>query len=100
MDVHLPVKTSPSIAGDPARRQDELLAIVDQLSSELHPQQARGGEVTLSSRLERDLGIDSLGRTELVLRLEREFATRLQVGLVGEADTVNDLLLALQQAKP
>ena len=87
-------------ADEPAMRERQLLAIVGQLARELHPQQSRISEVLLSSRLARDLGIDSLGRTELVLRLERAFGTRLQISLVGEADTVGDLLRALEQAAP
>ena len=79
-------------------RERNLIAIVDQLARELHPQQARRGVASLSSRLERDLGIDSLGRTELVLRLERSFGTRLPIALVAEADTVDDLKRALEQS--
>ena len=37
----------------------------------------RSWTVSPSSRLERDLGIDSLGRTELILRIERSFRVRL-----------------------
>jgi non-ribosomal peptide synthetase component F len=79
-------------------RTRHLLAIVGELAHELHPQHGRAGEASLSSRLEKDLGIDSLGRTELVLRLERVFGARLPIGLVAEADTVSDLLRALEQA--
>jgi non-ribosomal peptide synthetase component F len=53
----------------------------------------------LSSRLEKNLGIDSLGRTELVLRLERAFGAQLPIKLVVEADTVGDLLRALEQGR-
>ncbi len=83
---------------DQGTRERNLLAIVGELARELHPQHVRAGQISLSSRLERDLGIDSLGRTELVLRLERAFGARLPIRLVGEADTVGDLLLALEQA--
>jgi 1-acyl-sn-glycerol-3-phosphate acyltransferase len=86
-------------AADPVERERVLLALVDELARELHPRHARTTEVFLSSRLERDLGIDSLGRTELILRLERAFGARLPISLVGEADTVGDLLKALDQAR-
>src|SRR6516162_9008630 len=85
-------------AADPAQRERDLLAIVGDLARELHPQHSRANEISLSSRLEKNLGIDSLGRTELVLRLERAFGARLPINLVAEADTVGDLLGALQQA--
>jgi acyl carrier protein len=64
---------------DPAARERDLLAIVGGLARELHPQHSRVDEISLSSRLEKDLGIDSLGRTELVVRLERAFGARLPI---------------------
>src|SRR5688572_5198917 len=48
----------------------------------------------------RELGIDSLGRTELVLRIERTFRVRLQVTAVAEMETVGDLLKAVESAAP
>jgi len=80
-----------------AARERDLISIVHALVREL-----RGGrpiEVALASRLDRDLGIDSLGRTELVLRLERAFQVRLPTQVIGEAETVRDLLDALGEAK-
>jgi acyl carrier protein len=84
---------------DPATRERDLLAVVGDLARELHPQYSRVDEISLSSRLEKNLGIDSLGRTELVLRLERAFGARLPINLIAEADTVGDLLRALEQAR-
>lgn len=75
-----------------------MLAIVGELAHELRPQYARPAGISLASHLERDLGIDSLGRTELILRLERGFGVRLPIRLVSEAVTVGDLLSALDQA--
>jgi 1-acyl-sn-glycerol-3-phosphate acyltransferase len=74
-----------------------LIAVVAELVRELHGAKASALDVTLSSRLDRDLGIDSLGRTELILRIERRFRARLPVSIMGEADTVGDLLTALRQ---
>ena len=79
-------------------RERDLTAIVEELSHELHPQHSRRANISLSSRLERDLGIDSLGRTELVLRVERAFGVRLPISLVADADTLGDLVRALEQA--
>jgi 1-acyl-sn-glycerol-3-phosphate acyltransferase len=87
-------------ARDEGTRESKLLAVVGELACELHPQHSRVGEISLGSRLEKNLGIDSLGRTELVLRLERAFGARLPINLIGEADTVGDLLRALDQAGP
>jgi acyl carrier protein len=85
---------------DSISREHQLIAVVRELVRELHPQRARVIDVSGSSRLERDLGIDSLGRTELILRIERAFRVRLPGAIVGEAETVSDLLHALEQAHP
>jgi 1-acyl-sn-glycerol-3-phosphate acyltransferase len=92
------VRNSPT--QDAAVREQELIAVVSELVHELH---ANGGttiDVSLASRLDRDLGIDSLGRTELILRIERAFRVRLPPATLSEAETVRDLLVALGQAAP
>src|SRR5512143_2770281 len=81
-------------------RQRQLIAVVTDLVRELHPQRIRFIDVTPSSRIERDLGIDSLGRTELILRIERAFRVRLPAQTIGESETVQDLVKALEQARP
>ena len=85
---------------DMPSRELELIGVVRELVRELSPQRLKRGDVTLASRLDRDLGIDSLGRTELVLRIERKFRVRLAVDAVAEMDTVADLLKAVEQAAP
>src|SRR5690349_11463173 len=77
---------------DMPSRELELIAVVRELVRELSPQRLKRGDVTVASRLDRDLGIDSLGRTELVLRIERKFRVRLSVNAVAEMETVADLL--------
>jgi 1-acyl-sn-glycerol-3-phosphate acyltransferase len=75
----------------------ELLAIVGALVGELG-----GVPVTpsLDHSLERDLGISSLERVELLLRLERAFGVRLADAVMAEATTLNDLATAVIQAEP
>jgi len=85
---------------DREARERDLITVVAALVRELHPQRFRYIDVHPSSRIERDLGIDSLGRTELILRIERAFRVRLPVQTIGEAETVHDLLEALEQARP
>ena len=85
---------------DMPSRELELIAVVRELVRELSPQRLKRGDVTLASRLDRDLGIDSLGRTELVLRIERKFHVRLAVTDVAEMDSVADLLKAVEHAAP
>jgi acyl-CoA synthetase (AMP-forming)/AMP-acid ligase II/acyl carrier protein len=87
-------------ARDQASRERELIAIVQGLVSELRPRRGKSIDVRLSSRLDRDLGIDSLGRTELILRIERAFRVRLPISVVGEAETVGDVLRELRRAQP
>ncbi len=80
------------------RAPEKLLAIVRSLVLDLHPRKQAGLSLELGSRLERDLGIDSLGRSELLLRIEAAFQVRLPEALLAEAETVGDLLAALETA--
>jgi len=52
-------------------------------------------QVELDSSLEHTLGLDSLERAELLLRLERVFGVRLPVHTLGTAETPRDLLRAV-----
>ncbi len=90
----------PAAIPDRDIHEDDLIAVVAALVRELHPQRFRFIDVTGASRIERDLGIDSLGRTELIMRIERAFHVRLPVEAVGEAETVDDLMRALVKAGP
>ncbi len=89
---------SPSRQGKVLQAQD-LIAVVQGLLAELYPQRAKFTEVTASSRLRQDLGIDSLGRMELILRIERAFNQRLPVKVMGEAETIRDILSTLERAQ-
>src|SRR3569833_2017597 len=84
--------------GSPAeqtRRSSEqrLLAILQNLVNELRD---GGGGVRMDSHLDR--GLDSLARAELLLRLEREFGASLPEGVLAEAETPHDLLMAFGAA--
>jgi 1-acyl-sn-glycerol-3-phosphate acyltransferase len=85
---------------DQSPRRDNLLGIVEAMVRELHPQRYHFIEVSPESRIERDLGIDSLARAELILRIERGYRLRLPARTIAEADTVQDLIDALGQAVP
>jgi acyl carrier protein len=78
--------------------QTSVIEVVLTLVRELHPGRGRVLEVRPDSRIERDLGIDSLARIELILRLERTYHVHLPTKVAGEAETVADLLAALEQA--
>lgn len=69
--------------------------MVGDLAEELHPRRARKTQPRLDNQLDRDLGFDSLGRVELLYRLERTFGVKLPEALISEADTPRDLLAAV-----
>ena len=63
--------------------------------------EARPGQrvpVTLDSSLDRDFGVDSLGRVELLLRAEREFGVSMPERALTSVETPRDLLLILLAA--
>lgn len=76
-----------------------LVKIAQGLAQELHPRRRARLRAGLDSSLERDWGFDSLSRAELLLRVERAFSVRLPERLLGEAETLQDLLSALAGAK-
>ncbi|MDH3580736.1 MAG: AMP-binding protein, partial [Hyphomicrobiales bacterium] len=78
----------------------QLLVIVRDLALELHPHLHRTLTVDLDSDIDTDIGLDSLGRAELLLRLDRAFKVRLPERLIGEAQTPRDLLNAIATAAP
>jgi 1-acyl-sn-glycerol-3-phosphate acyltransferase len=99
--VVAPPRPQPQ-APAPSRRTAEqrLLDVVARLLRDSRP---AGGEMPaprLDSSLERDLGIDSLARAELLLRIEREFDLALPERLLGEADTPRALLRAVLAGSP
>jgi acyl carrier protein len=75
---------------------NKLLDVVAQVAREARPHVET--YVTLDSSLERDLGLDSLARVELVLRLEREFAASLPEQALASSETPRDLLRFLLAA--
>src|SRR5512134_1984908 len=80
------------------RTPGAVLALTRQFLAELHPGAAWIRPVTLDSTLEQDLGLDSLSRVELAVRIERAFGVSLPEQTLGEAVTLRDLLTALQDA--
>ncbi|MGQ0543879.1 MAG: AMP-binding protein, partial [Betaproteobacteria bacterium] len=80
----------------PSVDPNKLLSVVSEVAREARPNfQAY---VSLDSSLERDLGLDSLARVELVLRLEREFGASLPEQALASSETPRDLLRFLLAA--
>ncbi len=96
--------SEPLAGGDRKEADAEVVAkflrLVRDLVWELHPHMQRTVAIELDSDLDRELGLDSLGRAELVLRIDRAFKVRLPDRLLGEASTPLDLLTALLAASP
>ena len=80
--------------------EHELLRLAREVAREMRPGQVEAApqRIDMGSSLERDLGLDSLGRAELVARLERAFAVRLPEDVLGGAETPADLARALAAA--
>ena len=96
---------SKAMAGKPSReaaihkadeRATSLMRTVRDLALELHPRQMSLESATLDSSLDRDLGLDSLARAELLTRVEREFGVALSEQVFAEAETPRDLLRAVR----
>lgn len=79
--------------------ESQLLELVYSFIKEIDPSRSVSG-ITLNASLEGDLGIDSLGRVELFHRIESTFKIRLPEAILVEADTIEDLLKAIETAQP
>ncbi len=91
-----PVADHPSPDGK--ARLAALLAVVGDTLRDLHAGAPGLPSISENSVLDRDLGFDSLARMELLLRIERHFGVALPEDTLQRADTVADLLAALQRA--
>jgi 1-acyl-sn-glycerol-3-phosphate acyltransferase len=75
-----------------------LIAIIEAMLAELR--NSAPPRVALDDPLERKLGIDSLARLELTLRVEAEFAVHLRDDVFAGVQTARDLLRAIAAASP
>lgn len=73
----------------PEEPQARLLCIVAELNRGLHPRRPLS-RITLESRFDRDLGLDSLARMELMLRVGRALGCGLPEKLLASADSPRD----------
>ena len=90
----------PDVIGqDPGAIGADVLTIVSTLVDELG---GRPGHrpVGLDDRLDRDLGIGSLERVELLVRLEQRFGVHLPDAVMAEAVSPRDVVTAIRGAAP
>jgi|HubBroStandDraft_4_1064222.scaffolds.fasta_scaffold07785_3 fatty-acyl-CoA synthase len=82
--------------------ESQILAIVRELLEELGNRSATEtcARAGLSAHLERDLGLGSLERVELLVRLDKAFSVHLPDSALSEADTVGDLVEAVLVEAP
>jgi acyl carrier protein len=71
-------------------RPERVLEVVAAVAKEARPHVEP--HVALDSSLEKELGLDSLARVELVLRLEKEFGASLPEQALATSETPRDLL--------
>ncbi len=69
----------------------DVLKIVRELAAEVHPHDASTQTIKLDSSLERDVGLDSLSKVELLTRLEKRFAVTLPERVFADAESPRDL---------
>jgi 1-acyl-sn-glycerol-3-phosphate acyltransferase len=93
------VLATDAIRQDPRAVARDVLGIVSVLVDELG---GRSGDrpVGLDDALDRDLGIGSLERVELLVRLEQRYGVRLPDAVMAEAVSPRDLVTAIQGAEP
>jgi 1-acyl-sn-glycerol-3-phosphate acyltransferase len=92
----------PTAEGDRHFGEADLFALVAATLRDLRPGAPGLPTVESGSSLDRDLGFDSLGRMELLLRLEAAAGVTLPEDTLARAETVGDLFKALLggQARP
>ena len=77
----------------------DLLRVVDSLVTEFHQAIPSTKAINLDSHFEKDLGLDSLARVELIARIEKKFKLALPEQTFAEAQSARDLLRAIQGAE-
>ena len=78
---------------------DELLSVVHALVQEVHPNFPASQVITLDSIFDKDLGLDSLTRVQLIARVESEYGLALPERTFSEAETTRDLLRAVLKSE-
>ena len=83
---------------EPDVTKTALLEIVQVLVQELYPGRSDTTVITVDNTLDQDLGFDSLGKMELLSRLEYHFQVHLSEESFVAAETIRDLIQLLENA--
>ncbi len=86
--------------GEAGFSEADLCELVAATARELQRGLPAPAGVTLATTLDRDLGLDSLGRVELLLRVERAAGLALPEDTLQTAETVADLWRSVQRGRP
>ncbi|MBI3802927.1 MAG: AMP-binding protein [Nitrospirae bacterium] len=78
--------------------EQKVLGVLREFLGEMGMDRA-GRALSPDASLDRDLGLGSLERVELLLRIEKAFAVKIPEQLIAEARTVRDLAAAVLQAE-
>lgn len=101
MPRFMPMQSAPEPA--PSRSQDIIRSVVAEtiatLYLELHHKRAPSSILDPRSRLDADLGFDSVARVELLQRLERVLQAEIPQTELGALETIADLLKAASAAQ-
>ena len=94
-----PMTPSTPVPDSYAALERHILHLVGQLAGELRPGSAAAG-IGPDDSLERELGIGSLERVELLTRIERGVGVRLADSMIAAANTPADLVRAVVMSEP
>jgi 1-acyl-sn-glycerol-3-phosphate acyltransferase len=75
-----------------------LIEVLGKLIDEIHPHRNKARAIAMDCSLDRDLGVDSLARVELLSRIERRLGVRIPERSFVEANTPQDLLDEIHRA--
>ena len=96
MPSAMPNRAKEQPAGPGTLDAQSLIEAMREVVTELYPHLGTRAEITLDSSLDRDLGLDSISRMELLARLERTFGATIPEAVMANAETVRELLPALR----
>jgi len=88
--------TPPATPTASSDLEASLLAIVRQTWADLNRRPPTQLKVTLDSALDRELGLDSMARVELLLRIEKAFSVHMPEEVLEQAETPRQLLRLLE----